>query len=162
MSELAIIAALTKTGVMGANNALPWSLPGDLKRFKQLTTGHPIIMGRMTYDSIGRPLPGRLNIVISRNKNLVLPPGVLVVESLKLAIDAAGLAPKKFIIGGAQIIREALPLANSLYLTWIEKEFKGDVFFPEMKTFLAPFKLLQEVGVSDPFPHVFADYQRCS
>lgn len=128
--RLALIAAVAENGVIGAGNALPWHLPEDLKRFKALTLGHPVIMGRKTYESIGRPLPGRRNIVVSRNADFAAA-GCETAVSLEAAIAAcAGTADEIFVIGGAQIYAEALPLARRLYLTEIRAEFPGDARFP--------------------------------
>ena len=128
----------TKEKVIGIDNALPWNIPEDLQRFKRLTLGHPIIMGRKTFDSIGRPLPGRTNIVITRN-NEWRHPECIRVESLSAAINigeqniAKTIAPserKIFVIGGGQIYAEAMPLADRLYLTEVHKKERGDAFFP--------------------------------
>lgn len=127
---LSLIAAVAANGVIGSDNALPWRLPEDLKRFKALTLGHPVIMGRKTYASIGRPLPGRRNIVVSRNAAFAAA-GCETAASLEAAIAAcAGTADEIFVIGGAQIYAEALPLAERLYLTEIRAEFPGDARFP--------------------------------
>jgi len=130
---LSLIAAVAANGVIGSDNALPWRLPEDLKRFKALTLGHPVIMGRKTFESIGRPLPGRRNIVVSRNAAFAAA-GCETAASLEAAIAAiaacAGTADEIFVIGGAQIYAEALPLARRLYLTEIRAEFPGDAHFP--------------------------------
>lgn len=128
--RLSLIAAVAANGVIGSDNALPWRLPEDLKRFKALTLGHPVIMGRRTHESIGRPLPGRRNIVVSRNAAFSAA-GCETAASLEAAIAAcAGTADEIFVIGGAQIYAEALPLAERLYLTEIGAEFPGDARFP--------------------------------
>lgn len=128
--RLSLIAAVAANGVIGSDNALPWRLPEDLKRFKALTLGHPVIMGRRTHESIGRPLPGRRNIVISRNAAFAAE-GCETAASLESAIAAcAGTADEIFVIGGAQIYAKALPLAERLYLTEIRAEFPGDASFP--------------------------------
>ncbi len=128
--KLSIIAAMTESRVIGLNNELPWRIPEDLKRFKAVTMGHPIIMGRKTYESIGRPLPGRRNIVISQTPGFA-PAGVTVVPSLN---EALALCPEsegeRFVIGGARVFQDALPLADRLYLTFVHNEFKGDTHFP--------------------------------
>lgn len=131
MSELAIIAAVGRNGVIGRNGKLPWHIPDDLKHFKALTTGHAIIMGRKTFDSIGRPLPGRRNMVVTRAAHLPHE-GIEVFASLEDAIDAAraGGDPCPFIIGGAEIYAAALPLATRLELTEVHEIVEGDVFFP--------------------------------
>lgn len=124
---------MTDDRVIGINNRLPWKLSEDLKRFKALTMGHPIIMGRKTFDSIGKPLPGRDNIVVTRDQNFNRD-GVIVTHSLDEALRVA--AEKKtgeeFVIGGAALFEAAFPRAECLYLTRIHKKFDGDVFFPAL------------------------------
>ena len=124
-----MIAAMARKRVIGRENAMPWHLPEDLKHFKRLTLGHPVVMGRKTYESIGRPLPGRENIVITRSASLALP-GVRVVTSLNEALELTQGKPA-FVIGGAEIYRLALPLADCLHLTEIDIDVDGDTFFPE-------------------------------
>lgn len=129
--RVALIAAVASNGVIGSDNALPWRLPEDLKRFKALTLGHPVIMGRKTFESIGRPLPGRRNIVISRNAAFSAE-GCETAASLDAALAAcAGTTDEVFIIGGEQIYAAAMPHAERLYLTEIQAEFQGDARFPE-------------------------------
>lgn len=128
---LSLIVAMSRNRVIGRNNALPWRLPADLAHFRKLTMGHWLLMGRKTFESIGRPLPGRTIVVISRRPDF-RPPGVLVAHSLQEAISMAE-GDEVFIAGGGEIFREALPLAGRLYLTLIESEFEGDVFFPEFE-----------------------------
>ena len=128
---LSIIAAVARNGVIGLNNTLPWHLPEDLKRFRALTTGHHILMGRKTYESLGRLLPGRTTVIVSRRPDYRVT-GAIVVNSLRQAISACGADEEVFVIGGAQLYREALPLANKLYLTRIEQDFNGDTHFPPL------------------------------
>lgn len=128
-SHLSLIVAMTPARVIGRDNGLPWHLPEDLKRFKALTLGKPIVMGRRTYESIGRPLPGRRNIVLSRRADFA-PPGVEVVRSLDAALAAAGDAAEIMIIGGAELYASALPLATRLYVTEVHGDVDGDVRFP--------------------------------
>ena len=120
-----------RSKIIGINNSLPWNIPEDLKNFKRLTMGHPVIMGRKTFDSIGKPLPGRFNIVISRNKNLSLPCAV-VAHSLDEAIEIAKQQnpTEVFVIGGAQIYKKALPKADKMYITEVRINVKGDAKFP--------------------------------
>lgn len=158
--KLSLIVALTRQGVIGKNNALPWSLPNDLKRFKRLTMGHPIIMGRKTFDSIGCALPGRRNLVISRNTRFKVPEGVELLPSLDAAIQSCAGSSEVFVIGGSQIFAEALPRAHSLYLTWIDHPFDGDVVFPNFSTFLNGFQKVSEIKETEPFPYSFVDYAR--
>ena len=117
--------------VIGKDNALPWHLPADLKRFKALTMGHPVVMGRKTHASIGRPLPGRRNLVISRNR-FYSAPGCELVHSLDEAVAACRGAQEMFIIGGAELYRESLPRAQRLEFTEIHAEYEGDASFPEV------------------------------
>lgn len=138
MPRVSIIAALSQyDNAIGKDNDLLWHLPADLKRFKQLTIGHPIIMGRKTFESIGRPLPGRDNIVITRNTDYTQD-GVILVHSLKEALDIAQEKDQQevFVIGGGQIYEQALPLADRLYLTFVDvKDEDADIFFPDYKDF---------------------------
>ena len=129
---LSIIVAVADNGVIGNSNQLPWRLPDDLKRFKALSLGKPIVMGRKTYDSIGRPLPGRLNVVISRQPGLEIP-GCSVVTSIDEAIAAARPAPEIVIVGGADIYRQVLPRVQVIHLTRVHANVDGDVLFPELK-----------------------------
>jgi dihydrofolate reductase len=130
MPRLVLLAALDQNRTIGKDNALPWHLPDDLRRFKKLTLGHPIVMGRKTYESIGRPLPGRTNIVVTRDRALAIP-GAVIVHSLDDALEVAGAAEDVFVIGGEEIFRLALPLAQRLELTEIDTEIEGDAWFPK-------------------------------
>ena len=137
MQEIIIIAAMAENRVIGKNNALPWSLKADMARFKELTMGWPCIMGRKTWESLPkRPLPGRLNIVISRSLAAGAAPGATVLPSLQEAIQHCTGHQKVFICGGASIYREALVLANKIELTVIHQQYEGDAFFPEIDTAL--------------------------
>jgi dihydrofolate reductase len=129
--RISIIVAMAKNRVIGAHNKLPWHLSSDLKRFKALTMGHHIIMGRRTFDSIGKILPGRTSVVISRNSGLHSE-GVLVADSLGKALELAANDSEVFVIGGEQIFREALPIADRVFLTEIDRDFDGDIFFPPL------------------------------
>lgn len=129
MAKLALIAAVARNGAIGKDNALLWRLPADLQFFKRTTLGCPVIMGRKTYESIGRPLPGRRNVVISRNAHFTAP-GVDTVHSLGDALRLTAEAPKVFVIGGAQIYAQALPLADEIVLTEIERDYEADTLFP--------------------------------
>ncbi len=130
--RLTLIAAVDDQGGIGYQNQLLCHLPADLKHFKQLTTGHAVIMGRKTFESIGKALPNRTNIIISRNKNLHLPEGCVLTHSLSEALKQVPTAQKVFIIGGADLYQQALPLANELIITHIHHTFKADAFFPEI------------------------------
>ncbi len=129
-TRIYLIAALAKNGVIGAGGKLPWNLPEDLRHFKKLTLGHPVIMGRRTWESLGKPLPGRENIVISRSPGFEAP-GASVAASLEAAIALCAGEPVAFVIGGAEIYAAALPLADGLALTEIQKDYEGDTRFPE-------------------------------
>ena len=126
-----IIVAQAKNGVIGVNGALPWHLSADLQRFKQLTIGNTVIMGRKTWDSIGRPLPNRRNIVITRTHGLSLE-GALTVTSLETALDSASNDLEKFIIGGAEIYNLAMPLVDTIEMTLIHEDVEGDTYFPSL------------------------------
>lgn len=130
MAELCLIVAMTPDRVIGINNTLPWHLPRDLQHFKNTTMGCPVIMGRKTWDSIGRPLPGRLNVVVTRKTDLVLE-GATVVNSLEAAIESVAEQERVFVIGGANIYEQALPLAQRLYLTEVDTTVDGDAWFPQ-------------------------------
>ncbi len=127
--KIAIVVAMAANRVIGRDNRLPWYLPADLKHFKQLTLGKPVVMGRKTYASIGRPLPERINIVVTRDRDYQAP-GCVVVHSLEEALAAAGEAAEVMVIGGAEFYRQVLPLADTLYLTRVHAEFEGDTVFP--------------------------------
>jgi dihydrofolate reductase len=130
MPLVSLIAAMARNRVIGAGTRLPWHLPADLQRFKRLTMGAPVIMGRKTHESIGRALPGRRNIVITRRPGASWD-GCEVAGSLDAALAAARDTPEVFVIGGAELYRLALPRADRLYLTLIDAEYPGDTLFPE-------------------------------
>ncbi len=127
---ISLIVAASTNNVIGAKGDLPWRLSADLKRFKALTMGKPIVMGRKTYESIGRPLPGRRNIVITRNSDFVAD-GCDVVSSIDAAVDAAGDADEIMIIGGSHIYEAFLPRADRIYLTRVQAEVEGDAYLPK-------------------------------
>lgn len=128
---ISIIVAVAKNGVIGDKNSLLWHLREDMIHFRTITSGHPVVMGRKTYDSIGRPLPKRTNVVITRDTNLTIE-GCTMAHSLEEAVALFDKSEEVFIIGGAQIYRQALPLADRIYLTVIDKEYEGDTSFPEI------------------------------
>lgn len=130
---IALIAALAKNRVIGSHNDLPWRIPEDMKFFRRTTLGKPVIMGRKTFDSIRKPLAKRRNIVVSRQRDLQID-GAEVVGSLELALNlAAQHQPEEImVIGGGELYQQALPKAQRLYLTYIDKDFEGDVKFPEI------------------------------
>lgn len=124
-----IIAAVSLNGVIGKDGDLPWRLPADLRHFKRTTTGHHLIVGRKTWESVGAPLPGRTMIVVSRNPEYRID-GIQVVPSIARALEIAADDPEPFVGGGAGLYREALEIADTMYLTKIMAEFDGDTFFP--------------------------------
>jgi dihydrofolate reductase len=129
--RVSLIVAMASNRVIGANNALPWHLSSDLKRFKALTMGHHIIMGRKTFESIGRLLPGRTTVIVTRNPGYSFE-GALVANSLSRALELADGDSEVFVIGGEQIFREALKISDRILLTEIHREFEGDVHFPQL------------------------------
>lgn len=128
---LSLIVAVASNGVIGSRNALPWHLPADLRHFKETTLGRPVIMGRRTHESIGRPLPGRTNLVVTRQYAYVAP-GCIVVGSLASALAAVPPAEEVFVIGGSELYAQALPDADRVYVTEIHAPFEGDARFPEI------------------------------
>ena len=140
---ITIIAAIAKNNALGLNNQLIWHLPNDLKRFKKVTLGHHVIMGRKTFESLGRPLPNRTTIIVTRDKNYVAEK-CIVVNSIEEALKSAKQDDNPFILGGAEIYRQALPLADELDITWVHKNFKADAFFPEID-----FKIWREISRED-------------
>jgi dihydrofolate reductase len=139
------IAAMSLNRVIGAGNKIPWHLPEDFKWFKQLTTGNVIVMGRKTFESIGRPLPNRETIVLSRSQFAF--PGVRTISDLN-QIDLAGEPREVFIVGGAQVYVQVLPLCSDLYLTLVKREVEGDAFFP---AFEDRFELVEEIRDTPEF-----------
>lgn len=165
---ISIIAAMGKNRVIGKGGTLPWKLPADMKRFRQLTAHHPVIMGRKTFESIGKPLPNRTNIVITRQPEFSAQ-GCIIVPSLEAAIEKANAAPgakEIFIIGGGEIYKQAIAqnLVDRIYLTEIEKDFDGDAYFPEIGE--AIWKLVREergiINAENIYPHKFSVFDRVS
>jgi dihydrofolate reductase len=164
--QIAIIAAMAKNRVIGKSGKIPWRLPDDLKRFRDITMGHAIIMGRKTYETFGKPLIGRLNVVITRRENYQPKVSAIckIVHSLTEAFKEAELTNKDraFVIGGAEIFEQALPFADEMYLTFVDGEFEGDSYFPEFDSRLwlvvrtEEFKANQE----NPHPSRFVIFQR--
>lgn len=161
--EINLIVAQSTNRVIGKDNTLPWHLSGDLKRFKQLTMGHFILMGRKTFESIGKPLPGRTSVVVTRNKDWSAE-GVRVVHSLEEGFRLPREAGAKtvFVLGGAEIFGQTLPIADRLYLTQVHAQVEGDTFFPPLN--LTEWHELQrqdvQPGAKDDFPYSFIDYKR--
>ncbi|GLB57871.1 dihydrofolate reductase [Cytobacillus sp. NCCP-133] len=159
---ISLMWAMDENRVIGKDNKLPWHLPEDLKFFKRTTMGHPIAMGRKTWDSIGRPLPGRENIVITRNKSFSCD-GCTILNSIEELRKYSGDKEEEiFIIGGAEIFKAILPSADRLYLTMIYDQFEGDTFFPELD--IGNWELIsKEKGIKDetnPFDYEFLIYKR--
>lgn len=134
--KISLIAALSENGVIGKTGRLPWYIPEDLKRFRSLTTGHAVVMGRKTFESIGRTLPNRMNIIVSRNV-LFKAENALTTTDLETALELAKKYEKReiFIIGGGQIYKETIPYADRLYLTLVHKDIQGDTYFPDYSQF---------------------------
>ena len=128
--RISIVVAMAMNRTIGINNTLPWRCPEDLKHFKALTMGHPMIMGRKTFDSIGKPLPGRVTVVVTRDRGLKVE-GCLIAHSLPEAIAACTGDEEIFVVGGAELYAQALPLVDRLYITEIQQEVEGDAHFPE-------------------------------
>ena len=143
--RISIIVAFDENHLIGKDNALPWHLPADLKHFKSITMGHHMIMGRKTFESIGKPLPGRVSVVITRQKNLEFE-GCITVHSFEEALEKIKSEDEIFIIGGAEIFKYSLPLATDLYITQIHHKFDGDTYFPEIEA-----SKWKEVSRSDHF-----------
>lgn len=169
---IALIAAIAKNNVIGSKDGLPWYLPEDLKRFKQITLGKTVLMGRKTYESIikrlGKPLPNRTNVVITRRENFSAPPEVKIFHSIYEALSALGQHPSLgdgegrerskediYVIGGAQIFNQTLPLAEKLIITHIHKAYPGDVYFPEID-----FSKWQKTFEEPHADYTFAEYER--
>ena len=127
---ISLIAAMGRNRVIGKGNSLPWKLPADMERFRKLTSGKPVIMGRKTFESIGKPLRNRKNIILSRDKNYKAE-GCTIVHTVQDALKAAEGAQEAMVIGGEQVFQKFLPMANRMYLTYIDKDFEGDAYFPE-------------------------------
>lgn len=159
---VSIIAAVSDNDVIGRNNDLPWRQSSDLKRLKQLTMGHHMLMGRRTWESIGRPLPGRTIVVITRDA-AYKPDGVLVSHSVESAIDLASLDEEIFIAGGAQIFEQSMHLADRMYITRVHAEVPGDTFFPEFDD-VTEWDLVDvehhEADEKNQYPYSYLTYER--
>jgi dihydrofolate reductase len=156
--RLSVIAAVDRNGLIGDERGLPWRLPRDLRRFRELTMGNPVVMGRTTHEHVGRALPGRHNLVLSRRPDLALP-GCTVVHSLEDAMEAAGGATEVFVIGGGEIYREALPRAGRIYLTVVDGVFQGNAYFPvelvRRGEWVVTNREVCEADEKNPYRHVF-------
>lgn len=159
---VSIIAAVADNGVIGRDGGLPWRLPADLNRFKRLTTGHHMVMGRRTWDSIGRrPLPGRPTIVVSRDPSFVAE-GASVARSVGGALELAAGTDEVFIAGGEAIYRAALPVADRIYLTRVHGRFEGDTRFPpfDARQWRVVLEERHEADEKNPHAHTFVVYER--
>lgn len=159
--EIAIIVAMAKNRTIGVNNTLPWRIPEDLKHFKALTMGHHMIMGRKTFESIGRPLPGRITVVVSRDRNLKID-GCIVAHSLAEALAACASDPEVFVVGGADIYAQALGLTDTLYITEIRQDVAGDAWFPEFdrETWQEVAREKRSQSEPQPLEYHFVTYRR--
>jgi dihydrofolate reductase len=157
--NLTLIAAMGENRVIGKDNDLIWHMPNDLKHFKQLTSGHHIIMGRKTYESVGKPLPKRTNIIVTRDNNYKAE-GCIVVNRIEDAIEIASGDEQPFITGGAEIYKLALPFAHTIELTLIHGTFEGDTFFPEFdeKNWKLESKEAHSADERNPFAYTFLRY----
>ena len=158
---VSLLVAMARNRVIGHGNRLPWKLSADLRRFKRLTMGHVIIMGRRTHESIGRALPGRRTFVLSRTRGYEAE-GVTVVESLDAALARCPDEDEVFVVGGEAVYREALPRADRIYLTWIDADFEGDVVFPDLDLHSWSLRSEEHHEPDDetPFGYSFRLYER--
>jgi dihydrofolate reductase len=159
---LSHIVAVSENDVIGVNNALPWDIPEDMKFFRSKTSGRALIMGRKTFESIGQPLPKRLNVVVTRQKDFQ-PDGVIRATTLQEAIEICRQQTKTygeeiFIIGGGEIFKESMPIVDRIYLTRIHKNFPGDILYPKIS--LKDFKLVQRDDRDGAIPFSFLVYDR--
>ena len=159
--RVSIIVAVGANGVIGTDGQLPWRLPEDLKRFRALTMGHAMVMGRKTFDSIGRPLPGRRSIVVSRQSALHIE-GATVTPSLDAAIAAAGDDPEIFVIGGGEIYAASLPLADRLLVTEVDASPAGDTHFPTIDATAWREVSRERHATDDGLAYAFVDYERAT
>lgn len=160
---ISLLFAMDRNRLIGANNDLPWHLPNDLKFFKEKTTGNTIIMGRKTYESIGRPLPNRRNVVLSKQQ-LSLPDGVEIIRDIDTVLTWNEQNPEEelFVIGGAGIFFHILPYADRMYITYIDEDFDGDVYFPEysQQEWQVTSKVKGKKDEKNPYDYYFIQYDR--
>jgi len=168
-TPIALIAAVARNGVIGRDNQMPWRLPGELKYFKAVTLGKPVVMGRKTFESLGKPLPGRTNIIITRDKTFrAADAGVVIVESVEAALLQADAIAQRdgvaeiMVIGGGEIYRQTLPGAHILYLTEVQAEVEGDAYFPAVNfsEWESIKRELVPAATPDNFAYVLAVYRR--
>ncbi|HLQ71427.1 MAG TPA: dihydrofolate reductase [Bacillota bacterium] len=161
---ISLLVAMDNNRVIGLNNDLPWHLPNDLKFFKQKTTNQTIIMGRKTYESIGKPLPNRKNIVLTNKEAHDFPGEIDIIRNIEMIMELSKQQPDKelFVIGGANVIKQVLPFADRMYITWIDDIFEGDTFFPAFSN--ADWKLVKkekgEKNERNPYDYYFLQYDR--
>ncbi|MGB7933581.1 MAG: dihydrofolate reductase [Gammaproteobacteria bacterium] len=161
--KIAIVVAMADNRVIGCDNGLPWHLPADLRYFRQVTHGKPVLMGRKTHESIGRPLPERTNIVVTRDRSYEAP-GCIVVHSIESALKAAGDHEEVMVIGGTDFYRQLLPTADRIYLTRVHAEFEGDARFPELDE--CEWREIERMDCAsdekNPWPYSFIRLERIS
>lgn len=153
---ISLIASMAKNRVIGRNNQIPWKIPGEQKLFRRYTEGHTIVMGRKTYESIGRPLPMRTNVVLTRSKNYH-PPGCEVINDFSTILENAH-EEDIFVIGGEKIFDLFLPYADNIYLSILQQEFEGDTWFPEFPE--ADYQISREEEIEAVIPYRFVHYRR--
>ncbi len=155
-----IVVATSENHVIGKDNKLLWHMPGDLKHFKDITTGHTVIMGRKTFDSVGKPLPNRRNVIITRQSITI--EGCEVVNSIEAALSLCKDELEVFIVGGAEIYKQAMSITDRIYLTIIHKIFEGDSFFPEInkQEWKEVFREDHQPDHKNPLPYSFITYER--
>ncbi|WP_027330398.1 dihydrofolate reductase [Marinimicrobium agarilyticum] len=162
--KVSMIVAAARNGVIGRNNELPWHLPEDLKYFKSVTMGKPVIMGRKTHESIGRPLPGRLNVVISRQPRASENPDLHWVDSIEAALALVRReqpdVAEVIIMGGEEIYRQSLPWADRIYLTRVEADVEGDAFFPALDDTHWSLSRERAGAETEPYSYVFQEFER--
>ncbi len=153
---ISLIAAMAENRVIGRGNSIPWYIPSDQKRFREITMGHPVIFGRKTFDAIGRPLPGRKNIVLTRNRNYRAE-GAVIVHDLDAAFAAAADVDEVFVCGGGMVFHETISLAHRIYLSIIRRKYEGDVFFPDIPP---GFVDVKKEEIDNTPPYSFVIYER--
>ena len=161
MQRISLLVAMARNRVIGRDNRIPWHLPADLKRFKELTMGHHIVMGRKTWDSINRLLPGRTTVIVTRNADFAQP-GAKIARSIEGALRECGADPEVFVIGGEQIFRVALPYAHRLYLSTIECDIEGDTRMPgiDSSAWQLTHEELHPADAANALPWKFQIYDR--
>ena len=159
--KITLVVAMASNRVIGRENRLPWHLPADLRHFRQVTIGKPILMGRKTHESIGHALPGRANIVVTRDEAYTAH-GCIVVHSIERALEAAGASGEVMVIGGTDLYRQLLPRAGRIYLTLVHAEFEGDAWFPELdeREWREVERLDCDPDVNNPWPYSFIRLDR--